>query len=250
MTSIEAPGKAVISVEDMGVSYWVKNGAFRRKRFWALNDLSFDLCRGDSLGVVGKNGSGKSTLLRLLAGVMSPDRGTVTNHGAKVSLLSLQLGFIPHLSGRQNAILSGLFLGLRRKEIEEKMNDIIAFSELEEFIEQPILSYSSGMKARLGFAVAFQADPDVLLIDEVTSVGDMAFQKKSFAVMREKIASDKSIILVTRHGESVRKLCNRAIWLHEGKINAEGDVDMVLDAYHDFVFGRKNDQPQQTEAKE
>ena len=135
MTSIKAPGKAVISVENMGVSYWVKKGPFKRKRFWALNDLSFDLHPGDSLGVVGRNGSGKSTLLRLLAGVMSPDRGKVTNHSARVSLLSLQLGFVPHLSGRQNAILSGLFLGLRRKEIEEKMDDIIAFSELEEFIE-------------------------------------------------------------------------------------------------------------------
>lgn len=235
MMSIKTPGKAVISVENMGVSYWVKNGPFRRRRFWALKNLSFALHPGDSLGVVGRNGSGKSTLLRLLAGVMSPDRGKVTNNGARVSLLSLQLGFIPHLSGRQNAILSGLFLGLRRKEIEEKMDDIIAFSELEEFIEQPILSYSSGMKARLGFAVAFQADPGVLLIDEVTSVGDAAFRQKSFAVMKEKIRSNMTIVMVSHHAASVRELCNRVIWLERGEVVDQGDPGPILEAYNESV---------------
>lgn len=235
MTSIETPKKMVLSVENMGVSYWVKNGPFKRKRFWALNDLSFDLRRGDSLGVVGKNGSGKSTLLRLLAGVMSPDRGTVTNYGANISLLSLQLGFIPHLSGRQNAILSGLFLGVRRKEIEDKMDNIIAFSELEEFIDQPILTYSSGMKARLGFAVAFQANPDVLLIDEVTSVGDAAFRQKSFAMMKEKIGSNMSIVMVSHHAASVRELCNRVIWLERGEVVDQGAPVPILDAYNESV---------------
>lgn len=235
----EAAGQPVLTAEDVGVSYLVKKGMFRRGLFWALREVSFELARGDSFGIVGRNGSGKSTLLRVLADIMAPDAGRVVNHGVSVSLLSLQAGFVPYLTGRENAILSGILLGLTRREIEAKLDEIVAFAELEDFIDQPIGTYSTGMRARLGFSVAFQIRPDVLLIDEVTSVGDLSFQEKSFEVMRQRIESDGTIVLVTHHGASVKRLCNRAMWLEHGRIMAIGDVDPVLEQYHEAVLGRK-----------
>ncbi|WP_312914311.1 ABC transporter ATP-binding protein [Candidatus Competibacter phosphatis] len=197
--------------------------------------MSFDLHHGESLGVIGRNGAGKSTLLQLLAGILRPDQGTLINHGVRATLLSLQIGFVPYLSGRQNAILSGMLLGLAKQEVEEKMADIRAFSELGDFFDQPINAYSSGMKARLGFSVAFQLNPDVLLIDEVLGVGDAEFKAKSSQIMREKIRSDKTIVLVSHSPGTIRQLCDRAVWIDNGATRAEGETTEVLDRYEQFL---------------
>ncbi|NMQ18934.1 ABC transporter ATP-binding protein [Candidatus Competibacter phosphatis] len=218
-----------------GLFYWRRTGYLHKERFWALRDVSFDLHHGESLGVIGRNGAGKSTLLQLLAGILRPDQGTLINHGVRATLLSLQIGFVPYLSGRQNAILSGMLLGLAKQEVEEKMADIRAFSELGDFFDQPINAYSSGMKARLGFSVAFQLNPDVLLIDEVLGVGDAEFKAKSSQIMREKIRSDKTIVLVSHSPGTIRQLCDRAVWIDNGATRAEGETTEVLDRYEQFL---------------
>lgn len=232
----------MISLRNVGVCFWKKSGFFGREPFSALKNVSFDLNKGDSLGVIGRNGAGKTTLLRLLGGITKPDKGTLTNKGYSTSLLSLQVGFDPQLSGRYNAILSGMLLGFRKKEIEEQLDEIIAFAELENFIDQPIKTYSSGMKARLGFSVAIHLDPDILLIDEVLAVGDEDFRKKSLAVMHEKLRSDKTIVLVSHQVNTVKQLCNRAVWIEEGITRAEGEAQHVLNEYENFL--KNPQQPQ------
>lgn len=158
-------------------------------KFWALKDISFDIFHGETLGVIGRNGVGKSTLLCLIAGIIDPDMGTVFRaENCHASLLSLQVGFVPQLTGRENAVLSGILLGMHRETIESRMEEIIAFSELDEFIDQPIYTYSTGMRARLGFSVAFQTDPDILLVDEVLGVGDADFREKILARHAPKIS--------------------------------------------------------------
>lgn len=200
-------------------------------KYWALKDVSFDVYHGETLGVIGRNGAGKSTLLRVLADIISPDRGRVQRNGCSVAMLSLQLGFIPHLTGRENAILSGMLMGLRRFEVEKVMEAIIDFSELEEFIDEPVRNYSAGMRARLGFSVAFQADPDVLLVDEVLGVGDVEFRRKSAQAMREKIKSNKTVVLVSHTPQSVRELCDRAVWIDQGVSQCDGSVEEVMGEY-------------------
>jgi lipopolysaccharide transport system ATP-binding protein len=228
--------KLAISVRNLGVSYWIKRGALRHKRFWALEDISFDLYRGESLGVIGKNGAGKSTLLRILAGVMSPDRGEIVNHGVSCSLLSLSLGFLPYLTGRENIILGGMFQGLRKSQIMAKMADIIDFAELGDFIDQPIQTYSSGMTARLAFSLAFQVNADVLLIDEVLGVGDQEFQQKSMAVMKDRIRSkDTTIVFVTHSGNVIKDLCDRCVWIEQRRLQMEGETPKVLEAYGSYL---------------
>ena len=220
-----------LSLRNVGTFYWRQAGYLRKERFWALKDVSFDLYHGESLGVIGRNGAGKSTLLQVLAGILRPDQGELINHGVQTALLSLQIGFVPYLTGRQNALLSGMLIGLHRKEVIEKMRDIQSFSELGDFFDQPISTYSSGMKARLGFSVAFQLDPDVLLIDEVLGVGDSDFRHKSSAVMHDKIRSDKTIVLVSHSAQTIRQLCDRAVWIEEGVTRAYGDTPEVLHLY-------------------
>ena len=225
----------VISLRNVAFHFWLKKSLFRKERFAALKDISFDLFHGESLGIIGRNGAGKTTLLRLLGGIIRPDKGTLINNGVKTSLLSLQVGFDPQLSGLYNAILSGMLLGFTKKEIEDKLFDIVKFAELEEFIDQPVRTYSSGMRARLGFSIAFHLDPDVLLIDEVLAVGDADFKKKSLAVMKEKIQSNKTIVLVSHSSGTIRQLCNRAVWIEEGITRAEGDTEDVLHVYEEFL---------------
>jgi lipopolysaccharide transport system ATP-binding protein len=221
----------VVSLKNIAVSYRRRAGTLRWDKYWALNDVSFDVFHGETLGIVGHNGAGKSTLLRVLAGIIAPDRGEIQKNGHSVSLLSLQAGFIPHLSGKENAVLSGMLLGLHRKDIEKKMRDIVLFSELGDFIEEPVRSYSLGMKARLGFAIAFQTDPDVLLVDEVLGVGDMQFRKKSSEAMRKKIQSDKTVVLVSHNADMIRELCDRVVWIEDGKSCLEGDPGLILAHY-------------------
>lgn len=236
-------GEPLIRFENVSVSYWLRQGLFRRKKHYALRNVSFEIYPGDSLGVIGRNGSGKSTLLRLLAGVMTPDEGRIIKRGdLRVSLLSLQLGFVNYLSGRENAILSATLLGMTKREIEAKMDDIIAFSELAEFIDEPIAAYSAGMRARLGFAVALQLDPDVLMIDEVLGVGDAEFQQRSFGVLKERVQSEhNTVVFVSHSAANVQTLCNRAVLLDQGRVCGQGPTDQVMQAYEEVITAKHFD---------
>jgi lipopolysaccharide transport system ATP-binding protein len=222
---------ALVTLENIGVAFnaQVRIGA---PRFWALEDVSFTLERGARVGVVGRNGAGKSTLLRTLAGIIEPDRGRVARARATCQLLSLAVGFVQHLSGRDNAILSGMLLGLRRREIERRLAAIQEFSELGDFFDQPISTYSTGMLARLGFSVAMQVEPEILLIDEVLSVGDTEFQAKSGAALRERIHNGTTVVFVSHSDAAVREICDRALWIEHGRSVMQGNVDDVLRAYH------------------
>lgn len=228
----------VISVRDVGVAYIRRRGMFRHKKFWALKNISFELYHGETLGVIGRNGVGKSTLLRLLAGIISADKGEIINHGVTASLLSLQVGFTAHLTGRENTIISGLMLGLDKKEILSRIDDISAYADIGEFFEYPVKYYSHGMRARLGFAIAVHAEPDVILLDEVLGVGDIDFKEKSTRSMREKINSNKTVVLVSHTTSLLRETCNRVIWIEDGLIKQLGDSDTVLMEYEAFQ-GRK-----------
>src|SRR4051812_40004904 len=223
--------EAIVTLEHVGVAFnaQLRMGA---QRFWALEDVSLQLHAGDRLGVIGRNGAGKSTLLRTIAGIIVPDRGRIHRAPVSCQLLSLALGFMPHLSGRDNAVLSGLMLGLRRREITARLPAILEFSELGDFFEQPISSYSTGMLMRLGFSVAMQVEPDVLLIDEILSVGDAEFAEKSGAALRERIHGGTTVVFVSHGDEQIRQVCNRALWIEHGRSVMQGDVADVLDAYH------------------
>lgn len=229
--AVAAPHAPILALDRVGVYYQRRGGV----RHWALEEISLSLHKGETLGVIGRNGAGKSTLLRLLAGIIRPDRGQYVSHGYQASLLSLQLGFVGHLSGRENIILSGLLLGMHLREIKERIDDVIAFAELEEFIDEPIETYSSGMKARLGFSAAFHVDPDILLIDEVLGVGDAEFVEKSKAVMQERIRSDKTVVLVSHNANVVGSLCDRAVWIDKGRSVAEGPTAEVLSEYQNSL---------------
>ena len=232
MTSLDSTGDAVvISARDVGVTYSRRSGLFQRRRVPVLQGVSFDVRRGETLAIIGRNGAGKTTLMKLLAGIIAPDAGRIEMNGVRTSLLSLRLGFTHYLTGRENAILSGLLLGVSRARIEEGMEEIIAFSELREVIDDPIGTYSTGMVARLGFAVSFIAEPDVLLVDEVLGVGDAAFQKKSRKRMEELIGSDKTVVLATHAVSTIRTLADRALWIEAGHVRELGNAEEVLKRY-------------------
>jgi len=202
-------------------------------KYWALKDISFKVYHGETLGVLGRNGAGKSTLLRLLAGIISPDRGNITYmHGFRASLLSLQVGFSGHLTGRQNIVMSGMLLGVSRPKMLECTPEIIAFSGLGEFIDQPVRTYSSGMRARLGFAISYYANPDALLIDEVLGVGDADFKKKTSALMKERIKSDKTVVLVSHNKATIKKYCDRAVLIDNGVVSGVGETAEVVRQYN------------------
>ncbi len=229
--------KLLLTVKNVGLCYRRQGTVFKQTKsdFWALRDVSFDLRRGEVLGIIGRNGAGKSTLLRLLAGITSPDKGEVINHGCQPSLLSLQVGFLPYLTGRKNAILSSMLLGRRYNEIALNMNKIADFAELGEFFDQPISTYSTGMKTRLGFSVAYHADPEVILLDEVLGVGDENFRKTSEAAMRERIRSDKTIVLVSHSPSTIQELCTRVVLIENGVSTFEGETGEALERYHESL---------------
>jgi len=227
-----------MSLRNVAVSYSRRAGMFRQRLFWALNDVSFDLYHGETLGILGRNGAGKSTLLRLLAGITDPERGTLRRDGSRVSLLSLQAGFVPYLTGMENAILGGILLGKHRAEMKARLPAIFEFAELQDFAAQPLGTYSAGMRARLGFAVAFEVDPDILLIDEVLGVGDTEFRRKSTQVMKERIKSDRTVVLVSHQVDVLRELCDRLVLIREGVTEMEGDVESVLARYAGRSLGR------------
>lgn len=209
--------------------------SFRKTRFIALNNVSLDIRKGETFGIIGRNGSGKSTMLGLMAGVLRQDRGTVETEGKISSLLELGAGFHPDLSGIENIILNGILMGNTREEMERKVEAIIDFSELGDFIYQPLRTYSSGMHVRLGFSVAVHVDPEILLIDEALAVGDVAFQEKCLARMKEFRNSGVTIILVSHDREAIEKLCDRAAWLKNGLIKGLGNPAEVMEQYLDDV---------------
>ncbi len=236
MSSLQNESKAIISLRHVGVYYSTLAGRFKRDKFWALRDLSMDLYRGETLGIIGRNGAGKTTLIKVLGGIIRPDRGSMVSAGLSTMRLSLQLGSQPSLSGRDNVIQSGLMLGMRRREILLKMDDIIDFSEIGEFIDQPVKTYSSGMGARLAFSVAIHASPEILLIDELLGVGDASFRQKSTTALKDLIQSDKTVVLVSHSPETIKSLCNRAIWLEDRATQMEGSASEILDAYTNAVI--------------
>jgi lipopolysaccharide transport system ATP-binding protein len=202
-----------------------------RKAFWALDDVSFTVKRGESIGIVGPNGSGKSTLLKIMADLARPTRGKINVNGRISALLELGAGFHPQITGRENAILNAVLLGLTRREAQEVLPDIIAFSELGDFIDEPMRTYSSGMYIRLGFSVAVHVHADVLLVDEVLAVGDAEFQQKCFDHIEKLRAKGVTIVLVSHDLGSVTRFCERAILLHHGQVQVEGKSQPVVHEY-------------------
>ncbi len=238
-SSPSAPSRAtLLRVRDVAVRYLVRGRIFTRGRSdrWALGGVSFELKAGETLGVVGRNGAGKTTLLRLLAGILGPDRGIVERRpGVRASLLSLQVGFLPQLTGRENATLSGMLLGLRRAEVEAKMASIVEFAELADAMDDAISTWSDGMRARLGFSVAYHADPELLLLDEVLGTGDAGFYAKSAAAIRERIRSDRTCVLVSHDLAAMADLCDRCVWIERGRVNAIGAPADVLASYTEAI---------------
>lgn len=229
----------LLHLEHVGVRYWLRRPVNGSKEFWALKDVSLDVSPGETLGIIGSNGAGKSTLMRLLSGIIAQDRGVVRRkRGLRVVLLALGTGFEGPLTGRENAILSGMLLGLHRHTIEKRIPKIIEFSGLGEFIDQPLYTYSSGMIARLGFSVAMEVNPDVLLLDEIMGVGDISFAEKSANALKEKIRSEMTVVLISHHPGTIRDLCSKASWIHQGKTQAHGSVEEVADLYEKFIHGQ------------
>lgn len=237
-------GEPAVSVDHLSKRFrifhernqYLKTSVLRGRRaryedFWALRDVSFEVERGEAFGIIGHNGSGKSTLLKCLTGILRPDEGRVTSNGSISALLELGAGFHPELSGRENVFLNAAILGLSRKEISAKFAGIVEFAGLEQFIDMPVKNYSSGMYVRLGFAVAINVDPDILIIDEVLAVGDAEFQAKCGDKIADFRERGKTIILVTHGLADVLKLCERAMWLDHGTLRMIGDPKMVTDAY-------------------
>ena len=204
-----------------------------RETFWALNDVSFQIQEGETLGIIGENGSGKSTVLKLMNRILEPTSGKVIVRGKVTALLELGAGFHPDLTGRENIFLNGSILGLSRREISTKLDDIVGFAELERFIDTPVKHYSSGMYMRLAFAIATSLDPEMLLVDEILAVGDEVFQRKCLDKMSELKRRCKAIVFVSHNLSAVRDLCTRAIWLEQGKIRADGSPIVVVDEYLD-----------------
>lgn len=203
------------------------------KEFWALKDVSFTVEKGEHLGILGFNGAGKSTLLKIIAGVLKPSEGSITTNGRIVPLLELGAGFDVQYTGAENIYLYGAVLGYTKDYIREKFDEIVAFSELGEFIDVPVKNYSSGMKSRLGFAIATVVEPDILILDEVFAVGDAKFRKKSEKKIKSMFKEDVTVLFVSHNIEQVRSICNKAILLERGRLIAQGDVEEVCKIYTD-----------------
>lgn len=236
--------KKALIIDNVCIDYRILNHmsiqkSLMRKRdkknnelFHAITNVSFSVNEGEIVGIIGRNGSGKSTLLRAIAGIFRPDSGTINTMGHRLSLMSIGVGFKPDISGRDNIITSGMLLGYKSDFIYEKMDEIIEFSELGNFIDRPVRTYSSGMYSKLSFSITAIMDPDVMLVDEVLSVGDAKFRKKSFNKMRELILDERRTVLIVSHDmTTLKSLCSRVIWLCDGKIKKIGSPIEILDEY-------------------
>lgn len=207
------------------------HGKMKYDEFWALNDIDFSLEKGDRLGILGLNGAGKSTLLKVVAGVFKPTKGSVTRNGKVVPLLELGAGFDKQYTGRENIFLYGAVLGYNKAYIEERFEEIVEFSGLRKFIDVPLKNYSSGMKSKLGFAIATIAEPEILILDEVLSVGDVKFRKKSMNKIKSMMAGGTTVLFVSHSTAQVRKICNKAMILEQGRLVAFGDMKEVTELY-------------------
>lgn len=203
--------------------------------FWALKDVSFEVPHGSTFGLIGKNGSGKSTLLKCLAKILWPEEGSITARGKQASLLEVGSGFHPELSGRENVFLNGSILGMSRKEVARKFDDIVSFSGVGHFIDQPVKNYSSGMYVRLGFSVAVAVTPDVLVVDEVLAVGDATFQNRCRTKFKEMKAEGRTVILVSHSMSTVKDMCDEVAWLDQGDLKMIGNTKDVVKAYNATV---------------
>jgi ABC-2 type transport system ATP-binding protein len=214
----------------------IKSAVMRGRRsvhedFWALRDVSFEVPTGSTFALIGSNGSGKSTLLKCLAKIYFPDSGSITPYGRLAAMLEVGSGFHYELSGRDNVYLNGSILGMSKKEIDRKFDEIVDFSGVEAFIDQPVKNYSSGMYVRLGFAIAINIDPDILVVDEVLAVGDIEFQEKCLEKFREFHRIGKTVILVTHNSDVVRDMCDQAAWIKDGSLQQVGPARKTMSAY-------------------
>lgn len=222
----------IFDLKNAGVCYRkAASLPWKSSRFWALHDVSFCVHRGQTVGVIGRNGAGKTTLLKVLAGIIMPDIGTVTRAKVTVTMQSLGAGFDARLTGRQNIFLNGLLLGMDKKQILQRVDKIVELADIGEFVNEPIKHYSSGMRTRLGFSIAYYVETDVMLIDEALAVGDQAFQEKSSELIKDKIKSNRTVILVTHSMNTIKELCDRVIQVENGRSLPELPVNQSIDRY-------------------
>ncbi len=206
-------------------------GKLRFNEFLALDNVSFELEKGKTLGLIGKNGAGKSTTLKLISGILKPTEGTIRTYGNIVPMLELGAGFDLELTGKENIYLNGAILGYSKQYLESKYDEIVDFAEIREFIDMPIRNYSSGMMARLAFSIASVVQPEILIVDEILAVGDVAFQEKSFNRMKELMSGGATVLFVSHDLEKIEEMCDKVIWLDHGKVVMFGDTDDVCTAY-------------------
>ena len=230
--------KVFLSLHDVSVRFKMSGKASKTGYIEPLKGISLDVRAGETLGILGANGAGKSTLLKIMSGALRPDGGKVINRGASVALLALQAGFDSNLSGRDNAIFGGMLLGYSRSEVLQRLQDVKAYSELGDFFDEPVHKYSSGMSARLGFAISTIISPDVLLVDEVLSVGDAHFKQKAERTMMQKIAAGQTVVLVSHSRGQIANLCDRCVILSQGNLIEEDSLDDVLNRY-DLIMQAK-----------
>ncbi len=235
-----------ITVKDLHITYrglkktsirasW-KHFGDKVELFQALKGVSFEVEEGKILGIIGKNGSGKSTMLKAIGGIFSPDKGTIDLHGHSISLLSIGVGFNKKLTGKENIYLSGMLLGFSEDEIAKKEKEIIDFADIGSFMNKPVKTYSSGMYSKLAFAITAILETDIMLIDEVLSVGDVQFQRKSYNKMKELISDDKRTVIIVSHSlDTIAELCDEVLWLNDGEIKMIGKADEVIPKYKDFM---------------
>lgn len=235
-----------IDVRNVSIHYRILNNISVQKSFFhrkirnevfeAVKNVSFTVEEGGILGIIGKNGSGKSTLLRSIAGVFSPNKGSIDLKGHSVSLMALGVGFKENLTGRENIILSGMLLGFSEKEIEDKAQEIIDFAEIGDFIDRPVRTYSSGMHSKLAFSITAMLENDIMLVDEVLSVGDERFRNKSLKKMKELINDNNRTVIIVSHSiGTLKEMCDKVMWLHDGEMREIGDTNTVLDHYLKFM---------------
>ena len=225
------------SIKEAFIAFFDRKRKPKKTDFWALKDVSFSVKKGEVVGLIGSNGAGKSTLLKVVSGVMKPTEGKVTVNGVISPMIELGAGFDPELTARENIYLNGSILGYSKEFLDDKFDDIVEFSELRDFLDVPIRNFSSGMVAKLAFSIATIVNPEILIVDEILSVGDIKFQEKSKNKMLEMIKGGTTVLYVSHSLESIRELCNRVVWLEHGQVVKIGDVDNLCNEYYHKQMG-------------
>ena len=242
--------KVMLRLENVSLNYHSPRRAFDEGIQHVLNNVTLDVYEGETLGIVGRNGVGKTSMLRLMGGILAPTRGEVIiSKGKTASLLTLGLGFKPDLTGRNNALLAAMLQGSSRKHAESYLEDIKEFSELGDSFEVPVKHYSAGMRSRLGFTTALMTHVDILLIDEILSVGDAHFRGKAHEAMKDRVTSDQTVVFVSHSAEQMKHLCDRVIWLDHGEVVAQGEAEEVIDAYTSHIEASRKSGVEQQKAQ-